>query len=61
MASFREVPQTIQSFYPVFGSTKEALEHARNLIPEVPHNTFMQAMLAYHNTMVNISNQRGAK
>lgn len=52
MPKFREVPPTNQSLYPTKRNTKEALEHARMLLPEANINTFMQAMLVYHNSLL---------
>lgn len=52
MPAFREIGAKHQSIYPTKESTKEALEYARILIPEIPHNVFMQAMMTYHNTLL---------
>ena len=60
MNGFREVPPQAQSLYPTLASTSEALHNARDLMPDVPHNSFMQAMMVYHNTLLKVIEEESA-
>lgn len=58
MSQFREVAPVNQSLYPTFDSTRDALQHARELLPDVPQNTFMKAFMSYHNTLLKTLENR---
>ncbi|QKE56038.1 hypothetical protein [Pseudomonas phage PJNP053] len=52
MSQFQEVRPVAQVLYPTHGTTKEALEEARLLLPEGNHHDFMRALMGYHNTLL---------